>query len=146
MSSTLRTWSGAARALPTMDSLASVTFIISVPVEMSEKSERTRTPPGRHAGAATSRTVSSPDLVVLRDLLHRASLVHRWFEGKWADAHTATPLDRAWRYHISMREQLPDLLGRCPRRPLRSSSIRLLQRLGAGISPDHSSPRRARRR
>ena len=61
-SMTLRTWSGRARALPTIDILASVSFIISVPVEMSENSDCTRTPPGRHAGAGTSRTVSSPDL------------------------------------------------------------------------------------
>jgi hypothetical protein len=61
-STTLRTWSGRARALPTIDSLASVSFIISVPVEMSENNDRTRTPPGRHTGAGTSRTVSSPDL------------------------------------------------------------------------------------
>ena len=45
-----------------MDSWASVTFIISVPVEISENSDRTRTPPGRHAGTGTSRTVSSPVL------------------------------------------------------------------------------------
>ena len=62
VSSTLRTWSGRARALPTMDRLASWTFIISVPVEMSENSDWTRTPPGRHAGTGASRTVSSPDL------------------------------------------------------------------------------------
>ena len=61
-SMTLRTWSGRARAMPTSDILASVTFIISVPVEMSEKSDRTSTPPGRQAGAGTSSTASSPDL------------------------------------------------------------------------------------
>ena len=33
-----------------------------VPVEMSENSDWTRTPPGRHAGTGASRTVSSPDL------------------------------------------------------------------------------------
>ncbi len=59
---TFLTWSGRARAMPTMDMLASVTFIISVPVEISENSDRTRTPPGRQAGAGTSRTASSPDL------------------------------------------------------------------------------------
>ena len=48
--------------MPTSDILASVTFIISVPVEMSEKSDRTSAPPGLHAGAGTSRTASSPDL------------------------------------------------------------------------------------
>jgi hypothetical protein len=48
--------------LPIIDILASVTFIISVPVEMRENSDCTRTPPGRQAGAGTSRTVSSPDL------------------------------------------------------------------------------------
>jgi len=62
VSRTLRTWSGRALALPTMDILASETFIISVPVEMSEKSDRARTPPGRHTGAGTSRTASSPVL------------------------------------------------------------------------------------
>ena len=62
VSSTLRTWSGRARALPTMDSLASVSFIISVPVEMSENRDCTSTPPGLQAGAGTSRTLSSPDL------------------------------------------------------------------------------------
>ena len=61
-SRTLRTWSGRARAMPTSDILASVTFIISVPVEMSEKSDRTTTPPGLPTGAGTSRTASSPDL------------------------------------------------------------------------------------
>ena len=61
-SSTLRTWSGRARALPTIDIFASVSFIISVPVEMSETSDWTSTPPGRHDGVGTSRTVSSPDL------------------------------------------------------------------------------------
>jgi hypothetical protein len=48
--------------MPTIDMLASETFIISVPVEMRENSDRTRTPPGRHAGAGTSRMASSPDL------------------------------------------------------------------------------------
>ncbi len=60
-SRSLRTWSGRARALPTRDSRASLTFISSVPVEISEKSERTRTPPGLQAGAGTSTTASSPD-------------------------------------------------------------------------------------
>ena len=55
------TWSGRARALPTSESLLSLIFIISVPVEMSENSVRTRTPPGRVAGTGTSSTVSSPD-------------------------------------------------------------------------------------
>jgi hypothetical protein len=35
-STTFRTWSGRARALPSSDSRASLTFISSVPVEMSE--------------------------------------------------------------------------------------------------------------
>ena len=48
--------------MPTIDMLASETFIISVPVEMSENSDRTKTPPGRQTGAGTSRTASSPDL------------------------------------------------------------------------------------
>jgi hypothetical protein len=43
-----------------MDSLASVSFIISVPVEIRENRDCTRTPPGRQAGAGTSRTLSSP--------------------------------------------------------------------------------------
>ena len=59
---TFFTWSGRARAMPTIDMLASVTFIISVPVEISEYSDLTSTPPGRHTGAGTSSTVSSPDL------------------------------------------------------------------------------------
>ena len=58
----LRTWSGRALAMPTIDILASVTFIISVPVEISENRDCTRTPPARQTGAGTSRTVSSPDL------------------------------------------------------------------------------------
>ena len=58
----MRTWSGRARAMPTIDMLASFTFIISVPVEMRENSDRTRTPPGRQVGAGTSSTASSPDL------------------------------------------------------------------------------------
>ena len=62
VSTTLRNWSGRARALPSSESFASPTFIISVPVEISEYSERTRTPPGWQAGAGTSRTRSSPDL------------------------------------------------------------------------------------
>ncbi len=48
--------------MPTIDMLASVTFIISVPVEIRENSDRTRTPPGRQVGAGTSSTASSPDL------------------------------------------------------------------------------------
>jgi hypothetical protein len=60
-SSSLRTWSGRARALPSSDMRASLTFIISVPVEMSENNERIRTPPGLQAGAGTSSTLSSPD-------------------------------------------------------------------------------------
>jgi hypothetical protein len=36
VSSTFRTWSGRAFALPTSDSFASPTFISSVPVEISE--------------------------------------------------------------------------------------------------------------
>jgi hypothetical protein len=47
---TFFTWSGRARALPTSESLLSLIFIISVPVEMSEKCVRTSTPPGRVAG------------------------------------------------------------------------------------------------
>jgi len=42
--------------------LASDTFIISVPVEINENSERTTTPPGWHAGAGASSTISSPVL------------------------------------------------------------------------------------
>ena len=61
-SRTFFTWSGLARAMPTIDLLASTTFIISVPVDISENSERTRTPPGRQVGAGTSSTTSSPDL------------------------------------------------------------------------------------
>jgi hypothetical protein len=48
--------------MPTIDMLASETFISSVPAEISENSDRTSTPPGRHAGAGTSSTASSPDL------------------------------------------------------------------------------------
>ncbi len=62
VSSTLRTWSGRLRALASNDILASCTFVISVPVEMSEYLERTRTPPSLHAGAGTSSRLSSPDL------------------------------------------------------------------------------------
>ena len=61
-STSLRTWSGRARALPISDRPASCTFIISVPVEMSEKSVRTSTPPARQVGAGASSTTSSPDL------------------------------------------------------------------------------------
>ena len=43
--STLRTWSGRDRALPTNDILASRTFMSSVPVEIREYNERTNTPP-----------------------------------------------------------------------------------------------------
>ena len=59
---TFLTWSGRARALPSSDSLLSLIFIISVPVEMSENSVRTTTPPGRAAGIGTSSRASSPDL------------------------------------------------------------------------------------
>jgi hypothetical protein len=59
---TLATWSGRARALPTRDLPASLTFIISVPVEISENRVRTRTPPALHVGTGTSTTASSPDL------------------------------------------------------------------------------------
>ena len=59
---TFFTWSGRARALPISDSLLSLIFIISVPVEMSENSVRTSTPPGRAAGTGTSSRASSPDL------------------------------------------------------------------------------------
>jgi hypothetical protein len=62
VSTSLRTWSGRERALPRSDMFASVTFMTSVPVEMSEYRERTSTPPGRQAGAGTSRTESSPVL------------------------------------------------------------------------------------
>jgi len=62
VSRTLRTWSGRARALPTIDILASASFIISVPVEMSENNDCTSTPPGRQIGVGTSSTLSSPDL------------------------------------------------------------------------------------
>ena len=60
-SRTLRTWSGRALALPSSESLASLTFIISVPVEINECVVLTSTPPGLHAGDGTSRTLSSPD-------------------------------------------------------------------------------------
>ena len=59
---TFATWSGRAFALPTSDMLASATFIISVPVEISEYAVRTSTPPGLHAGSGTSSSASSPDL------------------------------------------------------------------------------------
>ena len=59
---TFLTWSGRARALPSSDSLLSVIFIISVPVEISEKRVRTSTPPGRQAGTGTSSRIRSPDL------------------------------------------------------------------------------------
>ena len=47
---TFLTWSGRARALPISDSLLSLIFISSVPVEMSENSVRTTAtrPRGRH--------------------------------------------------------------------------------------------------
>jgi hypothetical protein len=57
---TFATWSGRAFALPSNDLPASETFIISVPVEISENSVRTTTPPGLHAGTGTSSRVSSP--------------------------------------------------------------------------------------
>jgi hypothetical protein len=57
---TLATWSGRERALPSMDMLASETFISSVPVEIRENAVRTSTPPGLHAGAGTSSSASSP--------------------------------------------------------------------------------------
>jgi hypothetical protein len=59
---TFLTWSGRARALPSSDSLLSLIFIISVPVEISEKRVRTSTPPGRQAGTGTSSRTSSPVL------------------------------------------------------------------------------------
>ena len=58
---TFFTWSGRARALPTSESLLSLIFIISVPVDMSEYWVRTSTPPGCVAGTGTSSTASSPD-------------------------------------------------------------------------------------
>ena len=60
-SRTLRTWSGRALAFPSSESLASLTFISSVPVEISECDVLTSTPPGLQAGDGTSRTLSSPD-------------------------------------------------------------------------------------
>ncbi len=57
---TLATWSGRAFALPTSERLASDTFIISVPVEISEYTVRTSTPPALHAGSGTSSSASSP--------------------------------------------------------------------------------------
>src|SRR4029450_10206841 len=59
---TFFTWSGRARALPTSDSLLSVIFIISVPVEIRENWVRTSTPPGRQAGTGTSSRTRAPDL------------------------------------------------------------------------------------
>jgi hypothetical protein len=56
----LRAWSGRARAIPTIDILASVTFIISVPVEMSENRDCTRAA-GRHTEQAR-RGRRPPDL------------------------------------------------------------------------------------
>jgi hypothetical protein len=43
-----------------MDLPASETFIISVPVEISEYVVRTSTPPGLPAGSGTSSSASSP--------------------------------------------------------------------------------------
>jgi hypothetical protein len=57
---TFATWSGRAFALPSNDLLASLTFISSVPVEISEYRVRTSTPPGLHAGSGTSRSANSP--------------------------------------------------------------------------------------
>ena len=62
VSTILCSWSGRARAMPSSESFASPTFIISVPVEINEYRERTSTPPGLHTGGGTSRTNSSPDL------------------------------------------------------------------------------------
>ena len=60
VSRTFLTWSGRARTLPSSESLASPTFIISVPAEMSENSVRTSTPPGPQRGTGASTTASSP--------------------------------------------------------------------------------------
>ena len=70
---TFSTWSGRARALPSSDMPASQTFIISVPVEISENSVRTSTPPGLHGRHRHVEQRQLAGLVVLHDLLHGSS-------------------------------------------------------------------------
>ncbi len=59
---TFLTWSGRARALPISESLLSWIFMASVPIEISEKSLRTSTPPDLQAGTGTSSSLISPVL------------------------------------------------------------------------------------
>ena len=94
---TLRTWSGRALAMPTIDILASVTFIISVPVEISENRDCTRTPPARQTGAGHVQDGELPGLVVLGYLLHQVLWSGVRCDGpllpRLASRYAATPAD-----------------------------------------------------
>ena len=74
VSRTFLSWSGRARALPMRDILDSPTFMSSVPAEISEYRERTRTPPGEQDGGRHLDNRELAGLVILRYLLHRLAI------------------------------------------------------------------------